>query len=109
MSTVFPDLGAATRSRQAPASALAAAFFNGLIGSALCYFLWYRIVDRLPATTASLGSLLSPVLGVVISALILREVPSAMDVIGFGLIFAAALCVILRPRGPSPAPAATQR
>ncbi|MBX9826485.1 MAG: DMT family transporter [Xanthobacteraceae bacterium] len=95
----------------APAKALIAAFLNGLIGSAFCYLLWYRIVDRLPATTASLGSLLSPVLGVVISALILREVPSAMDVIGFSLIFAAAMCVILRPRADTTAavPAATQR
>ncbi|MBX9840525.1 MAG: DMT family transporter [Xanthobacteraceae bacterium] len=94
----------------APANALIAAFLNGLIGSAFCYFLWYRIVDRLPATTASLGSLLSPVLGVLISALILREVPSTMDVIGFSLIFAAAMCVILRPRGDASAvAAATQR
>ena len=92
-----------------PAEALAAVIFNGLIGSALCYFLWYHIVGHLPATTASLGSLASPAIGVVTSALILGEVPTTMDVIGFGLIFAAAMSVILQPRArasaaPPPAP-----
>jgi drug/metabolite transporter (DMT)-like permease len=80
----------------APAKALAATIVNGLVGSALCYFLWYNIVGRLPATTASLGSLLSPAIGVVLSALVLGEIPSTIDVIGFGLIFAAAMIVILR-------------
>ena len=80
----------------APAKAVVATVVNGLVGSAFCYFLWYHIVGRLPATTAALGSLLSPAIGVLLSALVLGEVPSASDVIGFGLIFAAALTVILR-------------
>jgi drug/metabolite transporter (DMT)-like permease len=88
----------------APAKALIAAILNGMIGSAFCYFLWYNIVGRLPATTASLGSLSSPAVGVVLSALMLGEIPSVMDVIGFGLIFAAAMSVILwRPRLSGPA------
>jgi drug/metabolite transporter (DMT)-like permease len=87
----------------APTKALVAAILNGLIGSALCYFLWYNIVGHLPATTASLGSLSSPAIGVLTSALILGEVPSFIDIIGFGLIFAAAMSVILgsRPRMPA--------
>jgi len=45
----------------------------------------------------------------VASALLLGEVPTTMDVIGFGLIFAAAMSVILQPRArataaPPPAP-----
>ena len=83
----------------APAGALAATICNGLIGSALCYFLWYNIVGRLPATTAALGSLLAPAIGVVLSALILGEIPDTNDVIGFSLIFAAAMVVILRRPG----------
>ncbi|HYI27950.1 MAG TPA: DMT family transporter [Bradyrhizobium sp.] len=79
-----------------PADALVAVIINGLIGSALCYLLWYNIVGHLPATTASLGSLSSPAIGVVASALLLGEVPTTMDVIGFGLIFAAAMSVILQ-------------
>ncbi len=87
----------------APAKALMAVVVNGLIGSALCYCLWYNIVGRLPATTASIGSLSSPAIGVVASALILGELPTTMDVIGFGLIFAAAMSVILQPRARVPA------
>ena len=92
-----------------PAAALVAVIFNGLVGSAVSYFLWYHIVGHLPAATASLGSLASPAIGVVTSALILGEVPTTMDVIGFGLIFAAAMSVILQPRArasaaPPPAP-----
>ena len=80
-----------------------------MVGSALCYFIWFHIVDHLPAATASLGSLASPAIGVVTSALILGEIRTTMDMIGFGLIFAAALSVILQPRprataAPPPAP-----
>ena len=35
----------------------------GLFGVGLAHFLWWSIVGRLPATTASLGSLLVPVIG----------------------------------------------
>jgi drug/metabolite transporter (DMT)-like permease len=87
----------------APAGALVAVCFNGLIGSALCYFLWCNIVGRLPTTTALLDSLSSPAIGVAMSALMLGEMPSGVDVVGFGLIFAAAMSVILRPRAESSA------
>ena len=92
-----------------PAEAVIAVIFNGLVGSAVSYFLWYHIVGHLPAATASLGSLASPAVGVVTSALILGEYPTTMDVIGFSLIFAAAMSVILQPRAraaaaPPPAP-----
>ena len=80
----------------APPKALVAVVINGLIGSALCYMLWYNIVGKLPATTASLGSLSSPAIGVVASALVLGEIPTHWDIIGFGLIFAAAMSVILQ-------------
>jgi drug/metabolite transporter (DMT)-like permease len=87
----------------APAIALAAAVLNGLFGSAVAYLLWYRIIEHLPATTASLGSLMSPAVGVASAVLILNEWPSAGDVVGFTLIFAAAVSAILQPRGRAPA------
>jgi drug/metabolite transporter (DMT)-like permease len=93
----------------APAKAVVATVVNGLVGSAFCYFLWYHIVGRLPATTAALGSLLSPAIGVLLSALVLGEVPSTSDVIGFGLIFAAAMTVILRRPAKVPAADAATR
>jgi drug/metabolite transporter (DMT)-like permease len=71
--------------------------YNGFIGMGLAYFLWFVVVDRLPATTATLGSLLAPVVGVIGSALIIGERPSVTDAIGFALIFAAAASVLLQP------------
>ncbi len=74
-----------------------AILFVGLFGVGLAHFLWWSIVGRLPATTASLGSLLVPVIGVSASAIILDERLTVPDVIGFALIFAAAACVLLQP------------
>jgi len=71
--------------------------YNGFIGMGLAYFLWFVIIGRLPAMTASLGSLLVPVVGVVGSALVLGERPSLTDAIGFALIFSAAASVLLQP------------
>lgn len=72
--------------------------FTGVTGSGFAYYLWFRIIDRLPATTASLGMLSTPVIGVVSTALLLHEWPTLPDVIGFSLIFTAAACVLLSGR-----------
>jgi drug/metabolite transporter (DMT)-like permease len=71
--------------------------YNGLIGMGMAYFLWFVVVDRLPATTASLGSLLVPVVGVIGSAWLVGERPSLADIVGFACIFAAAASVLLQP------------
>ena len=69
--------------------------FAGLVGSAFAYLLWFEIVRRLPAMTASLGVLSAPVVGVIASVLVLGERPTISDVVGFTLILAAAACVLL--------------
>jgi drug/metabolite transporter (DMT)-like permease len=71
--------------------------YNGLIGFGLAYFLWFVVIDRLPAMTASLGSLLAPVVGVIGSAWLIGERPSLYDAIGFACIFASAASVLLQP------------
>ena len=71
--------------------------YNGFIGMGLAYFLWFVVIGRLPAMTASLGSLLVPVVGVIGSALVIGERPSLTDAIGFALIFSAAASVLLQP------------
>jgi drug/metabolite transporter (DMT)-like permease len=80
--------------------------YSGLIGSALAYLLWFEIVRRLPAMTASLGVLSAPVVGVIASVLMLGERPTFSDIVGFTLILAAAACVLLAPttRSPEAAP-----
>jgi drug/metabolite transporter (DMT)-like permease len=80
-----------------PVNVVAWIAYNGLIGMGLAYFLWFVVVDRLPTTTASLGSLLVPVVGVIGSAVVVGERPSLTDIVGFACIFAAAASVLLQP------------
>jgi len=70
--------------------------YIGVFGVGLAHFLWWAIVGRLPTITASIGSLLVPVVGVTASTLILGERPTIPDIIGFASIFAAAACVLLQ-------------
>ena len=88
--------------------AVLAVLYNGLIGTGFAYILWFVIIERLPTATASLGSLATPVVGVVSTMLILGERPTVADMIGFALIFAAAACVLLQPRGRAAAPASIE-
>ena len=81
----------------ADASALAALIFSGVVGSGVAYLLWFEIVRRLAAITASLAVLSVPMVGIVASILVLGERPTLADGIGFALIFAAAACVLLAP------------
>lgn len=74
-----------------------AILFMGIIGTGLAHFLWWSIAGRLSPTTAAIGSLLVPVVGVLSSALILGEHPTINDIVGFVLIFCAAACVLLTP------------
>ena len=77
--------------------AVLAVVYNGLIGTGFAYILWFAIIERLPTATASLGSLATPVVGVSSSMLMLGERPTTEDMIGFALIFAAAVCVLTQP------------
>ena len=80
---------------------LLALVFAALIGSAFAYLLWFDIVRRLPAMTASLGVLSVPVVGICGSMLVLGERPTVPDIVGFALILAAAGCVLLAPSSRS--------
>jgi drug/metabolite transporter (DMT)-like permease len=80
--------------------AVVALAYNALAATALAYFLWFQSVARLPASTAGLGALLAPVVGVLSSALLLGDRPTAADLGGFALIFVAAVCALV-PRRPA--------
>lgn len=77
--------------------AVLAVLFVGLFGVGLAHFLWWSIIGRLPAITASLGSLIVPVVGVSASAMYLGERLTIPDIIGFVMIFSAAAIVLLQP------------
>jgi drug/metabolite transporter (DMT)-like permease len=87
---------------QASALAAFATIFAGLVGSGLAYFLWFGVIGRVPAMTASLGVLSAPVIGVLSTALLLGEVPTAPDIVGYVLIFTASVCVLLPSREALP-------
>jgi drug/metabolite transporter (DMT)-like permease len=76
---------------------LVALVFAGAVGSGIAYFLWFEIVRRLSAMTASLGVLSVPAVGVVSSVILLGERPTLSDIAGFALILSASACVLLAP------------
>jgi drug/metabolite transporter (DMT)-like permease len=80
--------------------ALFAVAFTGIAGNGIAYGLWFDIVRRLSAVTASLGVLSVPVIGIIASVIILGERPTASDILGFALIFAASACVMLARPAP---------
>jgi drug/metabolite transporter (DMT)-like permease len=71
-----------------------ATVLSGILGTGIAYGLWFSIIRKLPAMTASLGVLGSPVIGVISSVLILGERPTISDLGGFALILAASACVL---------------
>ena len=84
----------------AHAPAIAAMITTGFFANGVAYGLWFAIIRRLPAVTASLGVLGSPAVGVIASVLMLGERPTMTDLIGFALIFAASACVLVARRPP---------
>jgi drug/metabolite transporter (DMT)-like permease len=82
----------------ARADGVIAMLLSGVLGTGAAYGLWFSIITRLPAMTASLGVLGSPVIGVIASVLFLGERPTVTDIVGFVLILgASALTLLSRP------------
>lgn len=69
--------------------------FSSLLSQALALLLWFFILTKLPAGTASLGTLITPVFGTWAAALELGERPSPWEAAGMGLIMAALLILSL--------------
>lgn len=68
---------------------LAAFAYHVALPQAAAYVLWFSLIRHVSSSTASLGTLLVPVFGVIGSVLILGDRPTAIDVAGFVLLFAA--------------------
>lgn len=75
--------------------------YGVVAGTAIAYPLWFKVLDRLPAGTAGLGTLLVPVFGVIASAIVLDERPTPADLVGFALILTAAVMALKAPAQPS--------
>ena len=71
-----------------------AVLYSATIPMVLCQFIWFRIVERIPANLASMGTLFVPVLGVFFSALILGESIGALEIAALILVFLAMLLIL---------------
>ncbi|MGH8744323.1 MAG: DMT family transporter, partial [Burkholderiales bacterium] len=72
-----------------------AVIYNAVLGTALAWLLWLYVLQRMPAGSAGLGSLMVPVVGVLSAWLELGEQPQQWDIAGMLLIGAALLLLSL--------------
>ena len=77
--------------------------YNAVLSTGLAWALWLFVVQRLPANVAGLGSLITPLVSVMLAWLFLGEMPDAAEFIGIAII-AIALLGVLRPAARKPSP-----
>jgi drug/metabolite transporter (DMT)-like permease len=73
---------------------IAGLVFTILAGNCLAWILWLFILSSLPAGTAGLGMLLTPVIGIIASWIQLGERPGGMEAFGMLLIVGALLLTV---------------
>jgi drug/metabolite transporter (DMT)-like permease len=74
---------------------IAAFLYHVLFAQALAYVLWFAALSHLPASTASLGTLMVPAVGVAGAMLLLGETPTLTDLAGLMLVIGAASAVLV--------------
>jgi len=72
--------------------------YNGALASALAFYLWNYVLTHIEASTASIATLVAPVVGVLGGVIILGEPFTAYIVLGIALIFAGIL-IVVKKRG----------
>ena len=72
--------------------------YNGALASALAFFLWNYVLTHIEASTASIATLVAPVVGVLGGVIILGEPFTVQIVLGMVLIFAGIL-IVVKKRG----------
>ncbi len=77
--------------------------YHVTLPQAASYVLWFSLITKVSSSTASLGTLLVPVFGVIGAVVILGDQPTALDLTGFGLLLLAVLSdQLLRSKSMSP-------
>lgn len=74
---------------------VAAMGFHIVIGTALAYWFWFILAERVSATVASLTILMVPVVGVLGAMGLVGDRPSALDWIGFAFVLGGAALTML--------------
>ena len=78
--------------------------FNVLAIAVLGYIMWFRIMELYPATVASVGVLLTPIIGVALGAWWLGESVGWRELVSLALVVGAIALVVFE-RSPPPRPA----
>ena len=60
------------------------------------YWAWFRLVEVLPATIASIATLATPVIGVLSGALLLGETVGWREIVSLGLVIVSLVLVLYR-------------
>ncbi len=72
-------------------------WYNVFVALTFCYWAWNKLVQMVPASVSSLGSLIVPVIGVFSGMLVLGEVPHWQDFLALLLVLAAIATVLVSP------------
>jgi drug/metabolite transporter (DMT)-like permease len=68
--------------------------YTALISMGLCYVLWFAAVRRLRASTAAIGTLLTPLIGVVASTLMFGDPFTMVQFVALGLVASGILLTV---------------
>jgi drug/metabolite transporter (DMT)-like permease len=71
--------------------------YNVIPGTAIAQVLWVFVLRQLPAGTAGLGMLMTPIMGIVFASIQLGERPSAIELAGMGLMLGGLALNALQP------------
>lgn len=63
----------------------------------ICYLTWFAALRRLPATTASMATLLTPLVGIIVAALAIGELIGARELVALALTLGGVM-LALKPR-----------
>ena len=76
----LPDLPGPPASSRCSGGPGPASLFNGILGTALAYFIWFNIIGKVSTAMASLGTLVNPVVGVIGAMIVLGDRLTVADI-----------------------------
>jgi drug/metabolite transporter (DMT)-like permease len=80
--------------RQMPWAGWAALFYTTIVSLGICYVAWFAALRRLEAGTAAIGTLLTPIVGVVASAIVLAEPLLLPQISALGFVVAGVVLAV---------------
>lgn len=69
-------------------------FYNGVLASALAFFMWNYLLTQIEAAKAAIAILGVPVVGVISGVLVLDEPLTMMTLIGMVMILIGIVCIV---------------